>query len=166
MNQEVRETRFEPNVEYMYSPSRDQITPMQGLLLKMNASKGDWCLLTFDEPSADAVNGRLSLELRKLNYRNGMTEAELQAACAACPSEGINVARENARHALIREQLPAAKRKAELAGKIAYSQENWQEQMRRDARGNGAGTHTIDLSKAIPQDAPLSNPAGKTGVKA
>ena len=161
MIQEQVEPRYEPGVEYMYSPSRNQITQMQGLLLKMNAGRGDWCLLTVEEPDPAEVQRRSMLELRKLSYRAGMTEAELVKACQESPAEGKNLAREKARHALIAEQIPAAKKKAEAAGKIAYDQISWKEQMARDAKLGVKSGNVIDLSKPIPDEKEPSNPAGK-----
>ncbi len=161
-DQEVLTPKYQPGVEYLYSPAQDLIVPKQPLLLKMNTHNGDWCLLTVEEPDPELVLQQAQTEMRRLSYRPGMTEAELQKACAEAPGEAIELARHKAYYNVILASIPHAKARAAARGKITVQKEDLREAMKQSIKGRG---NTLDLSKPIPEvDKPAA--ATTTGKKA
>jgi hypothetical protein len=157
-------TRYEPGVEYLYSPSQDLVVPWQPLLLKMNTHNGDWCSFVVDAPDPVLVTEAAVLELRKLSYRPGHTEAELQEACKNAPVEAIDLARQNAYYKVIESSITQAKSRAMAKGKIPVQKEDIADAMKRSVRAKSAST--IDLSKPIPDADPApARAAVVAGVK-
>ena len=157
---EQRSRRLEPGRQYLYSPSRKEITAVEPHILKMNADtsisskgSGDWCYLTVAEPDLKTIDDLKTVELRKLAYKPGMSEKDLVEAVKGLPVEAVDAARSNARYAAIELLVPAAMRKAESDGPVPVASLNWKQLMTENAKGSTM-RNAIDLSKPIPDERP------------